>query len=298
LQVAALEGRSGGIICLTGGERGPVGAALKADHPALAESRLNALRMLFGDRLYVELSRTSGYDPAVEAGMIDLAYRLELPLVATNEAFFRSRDDYEAHDALISIAEGAVIAADDRRRLSPDNWLKSQAEMAALFADIPEAIDNTIEIARRCSYFPKNRNPILPRFAARDAADADAAVRAEAAELARQAREGLAMRLESRGPMEGYSPEQYGERLEYELSIIERMKFPGYFLIVADFIKWAKAHGIPVGPGRGSGAGSLVAYALTITDVDPRPDHHLRNAAGARGAARCRPRSPDAVRPG
>jgi DNA polymerase-3 subunit alpha len=269
LQVAALEGRSDGIICLTGGERGPVGAALKADHPALAEARLNALSALFGDRLYVELSRTSGYDPAVEAGMIDLAYRLELPLVATNEAFFRSRDDHEAHDALISIAEGAVIAADDRRRLSPDNWLKSQAEMAALFADIPEAIDNTIEIAQRCSYFPKNRNPILPRFAARDAADADAAVRAEAEELARQAREGLAMRLESRSLMDGYTPEQYGERLEYELGIIERMKFPGYFLIVADFIKWAKAQRIPVGPGRGSGAGSLVAYALTITDVDP-----------------------------
>ena len=113
-------------------------------------------------------------------GAGDLAYRLDLPLVATNEAFFPARDDYEAHDALISIAEGAVIAADDRRRLSPDNYLKSQAEMAALFADIPEALDNTVEIARRCSYYPKTRNPILPRFAARDAADADAAVRAEA----------------------------------------------------------------------------------------------------------------------
>ncbi|HET9534501.1 MAG TPA: DNA polymerase III subunit alpha, partial [Mesorhizobium sp.] len=269
LPVSALADRSEGIICLTGGERGPIGAALKTDHAALAEQRLETMRALFGDRLYVEVSRTSGYDPAVEAGMIDLAYRLELPLVATNEAFFPSRDDYEAHDALISIAEGAVIAADDRRRLSPDNYLKSQAEMAALFADIPEALDNTIEIARRCSYYPKNRNPILPRFAARDAADADAAVKAEAEELARQAREGLAMRLETRGATEGYSVEQYRERLEYELGIIARMKYPGYFLIVSDFIKWAKAHGIPVGPGRGSGAGSLVAYALTITDVDP-----------------------------
>ncbi|MET0941006.1 MAG: DNA polymerase III subunit alpha [Mesorhizobium sp.] len=269
LPVSALADRSEGIICLTGGERGPIGAALKTDHATLAEQRLETMRALFGDRLYVEVSRTSGYDPAVEAGMIDLAYRLELPLVATNEAFFPSRDDYEAHDALISIAEGAVIAADDRRRLSPDNYLKSQAEMAALFADIPEALDNTIEIARRCSYYPKNRNPILPRFAARDAADADAAVKAEAEELARQAREGLAMRLETRGATEGYSVEQYRERLEYELGIIARMKYPGYFLIVSDFIKWAKAHGIPVGPGRGSGAGSLVAYALTITDVDP-----------------------------
>jgi DNA polymerase-3 subunit alpha len=269
LPVEAIEARSDGIICLTGGERGPLGAALKSDHPALAESRLSELSRLFGDRLYIELSRPSGYDRTVEAGLIELAYRHDLPLVATNEAFFPARDDYEAHDALIAIAEGAVIAADDRRRLSPDNYLKSQAEMAVLFADIPEAIDNTVEIARRCSYYPKNRNPILPRFAARDAKDADAAVKAEAEELAHQAREGLAMRLETRGITEGYTPEQYRERLEYELGIIERMKYPGYFLIVSDFIKWAKSQGIPVGPGRGSGAGSLVAYALTITDVDP-----------------------------
>ncbi|WP_412177230.1 DNA polymerase III subunit alpha [Mesorhizobium sp. ZC-5] len=269
LPVEAIDGNSDGIICLTGGERGPVGAALKTDHAALAESRLAELSRLFSDRLYVELSRPSGYDRTVEAATIELAYRHDLPLVATNEAFFPARDDYEAHDALIAIAEGAVVAADDRRRLSPDNFLKSQAEMAALFADIPEAVDNTVEIARRCSYYPKNRNPILPRFAARDAEDANAAVEAEAEELARQAREGLAMRIETRGLTAGYSEEQYRERLEYELGIIARMKYPGYFLIVADFIKWAKAQDIPVGPGRGSGAGSLVAYALTITDVDP-----------------------------
>jgi DNA polymerase III subunit alpha len=269
LPVDALAGQTEGIICLTGGERGPIGAALKSDHAAIAEARLGELSRLFGNRLYVELSRPAGYDRLVEAATIELAYRHDLPLVATNEAFFPARDDYEAHDALIAIAEGAVVATDDRRRLSPDNFLKSQAEMSALFADIPEAIDNTVEIARRCSYYPKNRNPILPRFAARDAADADAAVRAEAEELARQAHEGLEMRLTTRGLTEGYTPEQYRERLEYELGIIERMKFPGYFLIVSDFIKWAKAHDIPVGPGRGSGAGSLVAYALTITDVDP-----------------------------
>ena len=269
LPVEAIEGHSSGIICLTGGERGPIGAALKSDHAALAESRLSELGRLFGDRLYVELSRQSGYDRVVEAATVELAYRHDLPLVATNEAFFPVRDDYEAHDALIAIAEGAVVASDDRRRLSPDNFLKSQAEMAALFADIPEAIANSVEIARRCSYYPKNRNPILPRFAARDAEDAEAAVKAEAEELARQAREGLAMRIGTRGLTPGYSEEQYRERLEYELGVIERMKYPGYFLIVADFIKWAKAHDIPVGPGRGSGAGSLVAYALTITDVDP-----------------------------
>lgn len=258
-----------GIICLTGGPRGPIGAAIKSDHAALAESRLLSLKALFGDRLYVELERLAGYDRVVEAATIELAYRHYLPLVATNEAFFPARADYEAHDALIAIAEGSVVAEDNRRRLTPDNFLKSQKEMAELFADLPEAIDNTIEIARRCSYYPKNRDPILPRFTGGDIADAAAAVAAEAEELTRQAHQGLAMRIASRGLAEGYTPEQYTERLEYELGIIERMKFPGYFLIVADFIKWGKMQGIPVGPGRGSGAGSLVAYALTITDVDP-----------------------------
>jgi DNA polymerase-3 subunit alpha len=266
---AWLETLSDGVICLTGGEGGPVGRALKEDHAGLAEARLLRLRDLFGDRLYVELQRPGGYDRAVEAASIDLAYRHDLPLVATNEAFFQVREDYEAHDALIAIAEGSVIAVDDRRRLTPDHYLKSQAEMSALFADLPEALDHTVEIAMRCSYFPKNRAPILPRFAARDAEDAEAAVAAEAEELARQSREGLAMRLATRGLTPGYSQEQYAERLEYELGVIARMKYPGYFLIVSDFIKWAKAHDIPVGPGRGSGAGSLVAYALTITDVDP-----------------------------
>ncbi|TJV23834.1 MAG: DNA polymerase III subunit alpha, partial [Mesorhizobium sp.] len=151
----------------------------------------------------------------------------------------------------------SVVAVDNRRRLSPDNFLRSQADMARLFADLPEAIDNTVEIALRCSYYPKTRNPILPRFAGGDVADADAAVKAEAQELARQAHEGLEARLAAHGLAPGYAVEQYRERLEFELGIIEKMKFPGYFLIVADFIKWAKAQGIPVGPGRGSGAGSL-----------------------------------------
>ena len=264
-----LEGSTAGLICLTGGPRGPIGAAIASDHAALAETRLLRLASLFGDRLYVEIERLSGYDRRIEAETIDLAYRHDLPLVATNEAFFPSRQDFEAHDALIAIAEGTVVAEDNRRRLTPDNFLKSQDEMAALFADLPEATEHTVEIARRCSYYPKNRNPILPRFAGRDIADADAAVKAEAAELARQAREGLAMRLETRGLAEGYDRKQYEERLEYELGIIARMKFPGYFLIVADFIMWAKAQRIPVGPGRGSGAGSVVAWALTITDLDP-----------------------------
>ncbi|MGX5805835.1 DNA polymerase III subunit alpha [Bradyrhizobium sp. Arg314] len=269
LTSATLQGRCDGLICLTGGPRGPIGAALKADRRDLAEQRLLFLKGLFGDRLYVELERVAGYDRMVEKSTIDLAYRHELPLVATNEAFFSKRDDYEAHDALIAIAEGSVVAADNRRRLATDNFLRSQADMARLFSDLPEAIDNTVEIAMRCSYYPKNRSPILPRFTGADATDRDAAEKAEAAELARQAREGLEARLAAHGPTPGYTVEQYRERLEFELGIIEKMKFPGYFLIVADFIKWAKAQGIPVGPGRGSGAGSLVAYSTTITDIDP-----------------------------
>jgi DNA polymerase III subunit alpha len=264
-----LNQHAAGVICLTGGPRGPIGVALKADHADLAEARLGLLKSVFGDRLYVEIERLQGYDRAIEAATVNLAYKHELPLVATNEAFFQSSEDFEAHDALMAIAEGTVIAEDKRRRLTPDNHLKSQREMAALFADLPEALDNTVEIALRCSYFPQTRQPILPRFTADAGSDEEAAIKAEAEELKRQARAGLKERISRYGLTPGYTEEQYSERLEYELGIIERMKYPGYFLIVADFIKWAKAHDIPVGPGRGSGAGSLVAYALTITDVDP-----------------------------
>ncbi|GHC75940.1 DNA polymerase III subunit alpha [Limoniibacter endophyticus] len=269
LPLGKFDGFADGIICLTGGELGPIGSAIKSGHAALAEERLLALKSIFGNRLYVELSRPKGFDKNVETRSIELAYRHELPLVATNEAFFPALDDYEAHDALIAISEGAVIAADDRRKLTPDNHLKSQAEMIRLFLDIPEAIENTIEIARRCSYFTQGRAPILPYFAADKNASPEEAVSAEAAELTRQAREGLEARLAKQGMSAGYTREDYDKRLDYELGIIERMKFPGYFLIVSDFIKWAKSRGIPVGPGRGSGAGSLVAWALTITDVDP-----------------------------
>ncbi len=264
-----LQPLSAGLVCLTGGEDGPIGAALKTDHQAIAEGRLLRLHDIFGDKLYVELQRFRGYDRKVEEVTVDLAYTHHLPLVATNEAFFPTSDDYEAHDALLAIAEGSVVAVDDRRRLTPDHHLRSQAEMVALFADLPEAIVSTVEIARRCSYYPQTRNPILPRFTGPDSADAESALQAEADELARQAREGLAIRLADHGPTEGFTEQDYNDRLEFEIGIITRMKFPGYFLIVADFIKWAKTQAIPVGPGRGSGAGSLVAYALTITDVDP-----------------------------
>ncbi|MEQ1931333.1 MAG: DNA polymerase III subunit alpha, partial [Parvularculaceae bacterium] len=197
---------------------------------------------------------------SAEADLVEIAYERELPIVATNEPFFAARTDYEAHDALLCIAEGAYVHQEDRRRVTPDHFFKSAAEMAELFSDLPEAIGATLEIARRCAFRPKTRSPILPRFVQGEAA-------AEARELERQAGEGLGERL-ARGNLSA-SEESYRKRLALELSVINGMGFPGYFLIVADFIKWAKAQGIPVGPGRGSGAGSLVAWSLTITDLDP-----------------------------
>ncbi len=259
---------TGGLIALTGASGGPVDGAMKEGNPALAESRLLTLKQLFGDRLYIELQRHGAYDRRHEHKMVSLAYDHDVPLVATNEAFFPSRADYEAHDALMAVAHNAIVSDDTRFRLTPDHYLKSQADMAKLFADLPEALDNTIEIARRCSYILKTRNPILPRFTGATA-DPEEAERAEADELRRQAVEGLESRMSELGLTPGYTEKDYRERLDFELSVIEKMKFPGYFLIVADFIKWAKIQNIPVGPGRGSGAGSLVAYALTITDVDP-----------------------------
>ncbi|HQF30967.1 MAG TPA: DNA polymerase III subunit alpha, partial [Hyphomicrobiales bacterium] len=257
---------SEGIVALTGGPGGPVDMALAAGQADLARARLARLAAIFGDRLYVELQRHgSDAERAVEAPLVELAYDLDLPLVATNEPFYAERGDFEAHDALVCIAEGRVIAEDNRRRLTPEHRFKTRAEMVALFADIPEAIDNTIEIARRCRFRPKTIQPILPRFIG----TGEDAEREEAVELKAQAAAGLAARLSALGPAAGFTAADYEARLAFELDVIERMKFPGYFLIVADFIKWAKTQGIPVGPGRGSGAGSVVAWALTITDLDP-----------------------------
>ncbi|WP_147181398.1 DNA polymerase III subunit alpha [Ciceribacter naphthalenivorans] len=259
---------TGGLIALTGAAKGPIDVALKEGHRAQAETRLLELKRLFGDRLYVELQRHGDYDRPHERRMVQMAYEHDVPLVATNEAFFPSRADYEAHDALMAVAHNAIVSDDTRFRLTPDHYLKSRQEMQALFADLPEALANTVEIARRCAFVLDTRKPILPRFTG-GASDPLEAERAEALELRRQAEEGLDGRLAALGMAPGYTEKDYRERLEFELSIIERMKFPGYFLIVSDFIKWAKSQDIPVGPGRGSGAGSLVAYALTITDVDP-----------------------------
>jgi len=263
--------RAEGIIALTGGPDGPIDKAIADNHAAVATTRLRTLKEIFGDRLYVEVQRHgTPQEKLVEPQLIDLAYDEDLPLVATNECYFAEPGDYEAHDALLCIAEGRYLNEDDRRRVTPEHYFKSADEMVKVFADLPEALAHTVEIARRCSYRPRGRKPILPNFVqTSDNASPEERAAAEDAEFARQAEEGLTRRLAVTPLAAGFTEEDYRKRLAYEIEIIKGMKFPGYFLIVADFIKWAKANGIPVGPGRGSGAGSLVAWALTITDLDP-----------------------------
>ncbi|MFK7763700.1 MAG: DNA polymerase III subunit alpha [Roseobacter sp.] len=261
--LAQLQAHSDDVICLTGGPDGPVGKLLQQGQMPAAQALMVELKGFFPDRLYVELQRHPGENGApenerlTERGFVEMAYAMELPLVATNDAYFPTDKMYEAHDALICIADGAYVDQQDaRRRLTRQHYFKSQAEMVTLFADLPEAVENTVEIARRCAFQAYRRDPILPKFADD-----------EIVELRRQAHEGLEGRLAV--IPHATSVEEYKKRLDFELGIIEGMGFPGYFLIVADFIKWAKDENIPVGPGRGSGAGSLVAYALTITDLDP-----------------------------
>lgn len=268
--LAALEKYAGGLIALTGGTKGPVGRMLVDGQDDHARQVLERLSAAYGDRLYVELQRHGmPAEAKIEERLIGLAYELNLPLVATNEAFFPDKPMYEAHDALICIAASAYISQSERRHLTPDHYFKSAKEMEVLFADVPEAISNTLVIAQRCAYKVERVDPILPPF---DCGEG----RTEEDELKAQAIEGLEARLITHvygADMSADEKDQiakpYRERLEFELGVINQMGFPGYFLIVSDFIKWAKDQGIPVGPGRGSGAGSVVAWVLTITDLDP-----------------------------
>ena len=250
-----------GLIALTGGPEGALNRYVTAGRDADAAAWLDRLAAAFGDRLYIELQRHGRREELqAENWLVEVAYERGLPLVATNEAFFPDPGMHAAHDALLCISQSSYLSVEDRRRVTPDHHFASVEEMQARFADLPEALANTIDIARRCHFRPRTCDPLLPRFETADGRD-------EAEELAEQARAGLAERLKSVDPA---APEQaYFERLDFELGVIAEMGFPGYFLIVADFIKWAKNQDIPVGPGRGSGAGSVVAWALTITDLDP-----------------------------
>ncbi len=258
--LAALEGRTGGLIALTGGGEGALARLIAEGQPA--DAMTEKLVRLFPGRLYVELSRRGDpVEQAAEAGLIDLAYVRDLPLVATNPAAYAEAHFHAAHDAMLCIAQSSQIDRDDRQRSSPEAWMKPAQDMRTLFADLPEAIDNTSVIARRCAFAAPKRKPILPSLAG----DLDA----EARQLREDAVAGLEARLAVYGALPEEERKAYFDRLDYEISVIVDMGFPGYFLIVADFIKWAKSRDIPVGPGRGSGAGSVVAWSLTITDLDP-----------------------------
>ena len=250
-----------GLILLSGGADGPVDPLFAAGKRTEGRAALAEMRRVFADRFYVELQRHGlASQAAAEPELVAFAYDEDVPLVATNDVYFAKSEMHAAHDALLCIADGAFIGQEERRRVTAEHWFKSPADMRALFADLPEACDNTLDIARRCAFMVVKRDPILPRFPT-------AGGRSEDEELAEQAREGLRARLASAGAAK--PEEEYWARLEREIGVIQHMGFSGYFLIVSDFMKWAVAHGVPVGPGRGSGAGSLTAWSLLITGLDP-----------------------------
>ena len=256
VEFAKLDGLNEGLIALTAGSEGALARFIADGQQLKAEAYLDRLEALFPNRLYIELSRRNDrVEETAEATLIDLAFARHLPLVATNPAAYADPSFHAAHDAMLCIANSAYVESAERVSSSADAWLKDGAAMDELFADIPEALLNTSVIARRCAIAAPKRKPILPRLS-----------NDEDEQLRRDAQAGLDLRLKGRGDDQH---KRYAERLDYELGIISSMGFAGYFLIVADFIKWAKANDIPVGPGRGSGAGSVVAWALTITDLDP-----------------------------
>ncbi len=270
ITMADLEGKTDGVIALTGGVHGAVGRLLLEDRKAEAEGMLGTLHRLFEDRLYIEVQRHFlESERRIEPELVDLAYSHDIALVATNDCHFAGEDMYEAHDVLLCIAESTTISDPMRRQVTSHHRFKSAAEMRELFVDLPEAVDNTIVIAERCGFMPTTLDPILPAYdtgEGRDEGD-ELRVMAEAGLESRLERHVFTAAMDAKARQTAAVP--YRERLEMELGVINQMGFPGYFLIVADFIQWAKAQDIPVGPGRGSGAGSVVAWVLLITDLDP-----------------------------
>ncbi|TPG26972.1 DNA polymerase III subunit alpha [Variovorax guangxiensis] len=266
-KLAWLQELNGGLIALSGAQAGPLGAALLQGHAERAANIALQLASLFTHRFYIELQRAGRPEdePHVIAA-VQLAARLNLPVVATHPVQFATAEDYEAHEARVCISEGEILGNPRRvRKFTRDQYFKSAAEMEALFADVPSAIANTIEIAKRCNLTLVLGKPQLPDFPTPNGMPIDEFFRVESFE-------GLEQRLAHLypdGAKRDAERPRYVARLEFEIKTILGMGFPGYFLIVGDFIKWAKNNGCPVGPGRGSGAGSLVAYALKITDLDP-----------------------------
>jgi DNA polymerase-3 subunit alpha len=257
-ELDSLTGRTEGLLALTGGADGALARLLAEGQVDEAAALARRLKQLFGDRLFVEIARTGDrIEKASEAGLLELAHAHGLPIVATNPTRFLEPSGHSAHDVMLCISEGAYLESADRQRSNPRHYLPTEAEMAERFADLPEALAMTAHVAQRSAFALKKREPVLPKLVP----DAEA----EKAELERLATEGLERRLATISA----DHQPYRDRLAFELKIIGDMGFAGYFLIVADFIQWAKAQGIPVGPGRGSGAGSAVAWALRITDLDP-----------------------------
>jgi DNA polymerase-3 subunit alpha len=253
-----------GLIALSGGRSGDVGQALVNNHPNKARQFAKAWMKDFPGRYYIELQRTGReQENRHERHALQLAADLGLPVVASNDVRFLDREDFSAHEAKVCIHDGRLLS-DKRRevRYSEEQYLKSPLEMAELFADLPEALENAAELAKRCNLELKFGDYYLPDFPTPDGESVEDF-------LKKASLEGLTERLNTRGLAQEYTDDDYRERLDLELGVINGMGFPGYFLIVADFIRWAKNNDIPVGPGRGSGAGSLVAYALEITDLDP-----------------------------
>jgi DNA polymerase III subunit alpha len=260
--LADLDGHSDGLICLTAAGEGALVRLLAEGREEAARDYCARLEDLFGGRLYIEIARRD--DPAeeaAEAALIELAYARDLPLVASNPAAYGDPQFYAAHDAMLCIANSTHIDAAERPRSNPQWWVKSWPMMHELFEDLPEATANTLVIAKRCGFAPPKRKPLLPSLAGDRSAEEQM--------LIDDARAGLEARLQPYGELTAEERQVYFDRLEFETGVINKMGFAGYFLIVADFIKWAKDNDIPVGPGRGSGAGSVVAWALTITGLDP-----------------------------
>ncbi|MBP0462906.1 DNA polymerase III subunit alpha [Roseomonas sp. PWR1] len=262
-----LAEHAAGLFLLTGGTQGMIARLVGEGRRDAAARILDALREAFPDRLAVELHRHGlPQEKAIEAGLLSLAQARDLPIVAANDVYFAKREMHEAHDALLCIAEGRTMAERDRRRVTPEHWFKPAEAMRALFADLPDAADNTLAIARMCAVMAEQKKPELP------VCPKVKPGMTEAETVRSMAAEGLERRLDAMRPVPDEATRKtYRDRLDYELSVIEKMGFSGYFLIVADFIQWAKAQTppIPVGPGRGSGAGSVAAWALLITDLDP-----------------------------
>jgi len=258
-----LVGYTDGLLAFTGSASSMLGRLLGGGQGPASEHHLERLQKMFDGRLYLELQRHGeDNERRIEGPLLDLAYAKGLPIVGTNDVHFPKESMYEAHDVLLCIEQGVHIEDPNRRRLTPEHYFKSAAQMRQVFADLPEACDNTLVIARRCAYMPAPRKPILPSYTKLQGRSEEEALR----DLARTGLE----ELKGLGRLaEGIEFGKYEERLLYELNMIVKMGFAGYFLIVADFIQWAKDNGVPVGPGRGSGAGSLVAWSLKITDLDP-----------------------------